>query len=269
MTRLLETLVTNGLLIATHNQGKLREIQELLAPLDISCMCAADKMLPEPEENGTTFIQNAMIKSLAAAQATNMPCLADDSGLVVPNLDGDPGIYSARWAGPDKNFDYAMKSVRIALEAKGKPLDSDAYFVCVLSLALPGTHSSPLGGEQVKLSAHGAQAEPWGVKNSEEATPHDSSATSGEVASHQLPPKGGVKYHISTTTEFSTRFINVEGRVYGTLSFPPRGDAGFGYDPIFVPNGMQQTFAEISSETKRSISHRANAFRGLMEIVGG
>lgn len=227
MNRIKDLINKHGLLIATHNQGKLREIQELVHPLGIICTSAKHKDLPEPEEDGFTFTENAMIKSVAAAKATNMPCLADDSGLCVPALDGDPGIYSARWAGPDKDFGYAMNSVRTALQAKGKPLDSPAYFVCMFSLALP----------------HGLDV--------------------GEVLPKETP-----KFTIHTHQAKHISCINIEGRAYGRLTFPPRGQQGFGYDPIFIPEGMEQTFAEIPSEQKQRISHRFHAFEGLMHVLG-
>lgn len=253
MANIANILSEHGLLIATHNQGKLTEIQALLAKHRIQCYSADDKHLDEPEEDGETFIENAMIKSLAAAQITNMPCLADDSGLVVPALGGDPGIYSARWAGPDKNFDYAMKSVRIALEAKKQPLDSEAYFVCVLSLALPGALLNGTRSESVGESATSASDQRAALCDFQE----------------KIAGVKNKKFSISTTELDGVQCINVEGRVYGKLTFPPRGQMGFGYDPIFIPDGMEQTFAEIDSDTKQSISHRANAFNGLIEVIGG
>ena len=249
MTSIASILAEHGLLIATHNEGKLREIQALLAPHRIECCSASDKDLDEPEEDGETFIENAMIKSLAAAQITNMPCLADDSGLVVPALGGDPGIYSARWAGPDKNFDYAMKSVRIALEAKKQPLDSEAYFVCVLSLALPEALLNGTGSESAGESALSVLS---------------TASCKGQEAFTEAKQR----FSITTTKLDGVQCINVEGRVYGKLTFPPRGQMGFGYDPIFIPGGMEQTFAEIDSDMKQSISHRANAFKGLIEVIG-
>jgi len=188
-----------ALLIASHNPGKVREIAALLAPFGIEAQSAAELDLPEPEETGETFIANAELKALAAATASRRVALADDSGLVVPALDGDPGIYSARWAGPDKNFGLAMKKVHKALVSK----DCDAapaYFACALTLAWQDGHTE-----------------------------------------------------------------TVEGQVHGTLVWPPRGDRGFGYDPMFVPNGYDITFGEMDPDEKHAISHRACAFRKLID----
>lgn len=179
------------LVIASHNAGKVVEIGELLAPLGIPVLPAAEAGVPEPEETGDTFIANASLKSEHACGITGLPSLADDSGLVVPAIGGAPGIYSARWAGPGKDFSVAFD--RIRQELGDKP--ADAYFVCVLALSIPGR----------------------------------------------------------TTETF-------EGRVYGHLVFPPRGRKGFGYDPIFIARGHDQTFGEIEPSFKNSISHRAQAF---------
>ena len=272
MASLTNTLANTGLLIATHNQGKLREIQQLLTPFAIDCLSAADKQLPEPVEDGQTFAENAMIKSVAAVKEAGMPTLADDSGLVVPALGGDPGIYSARWAGPRKDFNYAMKSVRIALEAKRQPLDSEAYFVCVLSLALPSQISCPTSDiPKIPPPACGGVRE-QGSRTGGALPRAGSIDGSSRVAVPPLtspPQAGGIEYEVSTTESDGIQCINIEGRVYGSLTFPPRGDGGFGYDPIFVAKGMEQTFGEISSDKKQAISHRANAFRGLMEVIGG
>lgn len=195
---MLETLI-----IASHNKGKISEIAELLAPLNISVSSASEHDLPEPEETGSTFEANAALKAEAACEATNLPCLADDSGLAVPALDGAPGIYSARWGGPEKDFNMAMKRVQSELEAKGESAEgAAAYFVCNLALALPG-----------------------------KATQH------------------------------------FEGQVHGTLTFPARGDKGFGYDPIFIAEGDSITFAEMDPAKKHAISHRAVAFRALYEAL--
>ena len=191
------------LIIASHNKGKIVEIAELLAPLKISVSSASEHDLPEPEETGSTFEANAALKAEAACNATQLPCLAVDSGLAVPALEGAPGIYSARWAGPDKDFEIAMERIRTELEAKGKTAEgSAAYFVCNLALAQPN-----------------------------QPTKH------------------------------------YEGRVHGTLTFPARGDKGFGYDPIFIPEGYEMTFAEIDPAKKQTISHRAVAFRALYEAL--
>jgi len=184
------------LVIASHNKGKIREIADLLGPYVATFTSAGELGLPEPEETGTTFIANAELKARAAAAAGHV-ALADDSGLVVPALNGDPGIYSARWAGPEKDFALAMRKVEEGLA--GKP-DRSAYFVCALSLAWPDGHVE-----------------------------------------------------------------TVEGRCYGTLVWPPQGGQGFGYDPMFRPNGYGITFGEMDSANKHEMSHRADAFQQLVE----
>lgn len=188
------------LVIASHNPGKVREIDALLAPFGIEVVSAGALNLPEPIEDGDSFVANAEIKAREIAKAANLPALADDSGLVVPALGGDPGIYSARWAGPDKNFDLAMSKVWEKLDG-GAP---NAYFACVLSLCWPASGAAP--------------------------------------------------EHVET----------FEGRVDGTLTWPPRGDKGFGYDPIFVPQGFDITFGEFDPDAKHAISHRADAFNKLV-----
>ncbi|MEP7006940.1 MAG: RdgB/HAM1 family non-canonical purine NTP pyrophosphatase [Sphingomonas bacterium] len=189
------------LVIASHNQGKVREILEMLAPYGIEPVSAADLDLPEPEETGTTFVANAELKALQAADLTGLPALADDSGLCVDALNGDPGIFSARWAGETKDFKVAMQRVNDAIEATGPDASRNAHFVCVLALAWPDGHVE------------------W-----------------------------------------------FEGRVDGTLVWPPRGTGGFGYNPIFVPEGSDQTFAEMP-DAKKAISHRAMAFEKMMAAV--
>jgi XTP/dITP diphosphohydrolase len=194
------------LVIATHNPGKLREIKDLLAPLDIACVGAAELDLPEPEEIGNTFVDNADLKAREAADLSGLPALADDSGLCVDALHGLPGIFSARWAeDADGNRDWmrAMEHVWSELEAAGPDASHDAHFACALSLARPND---------------------------------------GMVESF-------------------------EGRVDGTLVWPPRGDKGFGYDPIFVPAGHEQTFGEMDPGEKHRISHRADAFRKLVSAL--
>ena len=183
------------LVIASHNPGKVAEIRELLAPLGADAVSAGELGLPEPEETGRTFIENAELKALASARGANLPALADDSGLAVHGLGGDPGIYSARWAGPGRDFGLAMKKVE---EALGENPDRTAHFACALALAWPDGHAE-----------------------------------------------------------------TVEGAVHGTLTFPPRGGRGFGYDPIFVPDGQDETFGEADPDWKHSVSHRADAFRKL------
>ena len=182
------------LIVASHNPGKVREIEALLAPLGIATRGAGELGLPEPEETGTTFAENAALKARAAAAASGLPALADDSGLSVEALGGAPGIYSARWAGPAKDFSVAMARIERELNEKDDTAHA-AKFVCALALALP----------------------------------------SGQCEIY-------------------------EGEVQGHLVFPPRGARGFGYDPIFVADGMEKTFAEIEPAEKHAISHRARAF---------
>jgi XTP/dITP diphosphohydrolase len=184
------------LVIASHNPGKVREIAELLAPHGAEIVSAADLGLPEPAETGASFIANAELKALAAARAAGLPALADDSGLNVDALGGAPGVYSARWAGPKKDFAMAMQRVERQL---GHDADRRAHFVCALSLAWPDGHVE-----------------------------------------------------------------SFEGRVDGRLVWPPRGERGFGYDPIFLPEGRSQTFGEMDPAGKHAISHRAEAFRLLI-----
>jgi XTP/dITP diphosphohydrolase len=184
------------LVIASHNPGKVDEIVALLAPFDAAVVAAASLGIPEPEETGNTFEANAALKARAAVEAAGLPALADDSGLVVPALGGAPGIYSARWAGPAKNFRVAMERVNREL-GDG---DRSASFVAVLALAWPDGHVEVFRGE-----------------------------------------------------------------VSGTLTWPPRGDRGFGYDPMFIPVGGALTFGELDPAEKHRISHRARAFAKLVE----
>jgi XTP/dITP diphosphohydrolase len=186
------------LVVASHNAGKVGEIAALLAPFGVETLSAAEAGLPEPEETGTTYAQNAILKARAAALAAGLPALADDSGLSVAALGGAPGIYSARWAGPDRDFRVAMTRVESELAAK-KTADRSAAFICALALA---------------------------------------------------EPDGAVEVF--------------EGRVEGTLVFPPRGTRGFGYDPIFVADGETETFGEMDPERKHAMSHRARAFAKLV-----
>jgi XTP/dITP diphosphohydrolase len=187
------------LVIASHNQGKVREIRELVLPFGVDVVSAGELGLAEPEETGDTFAANAALKAHAAAQAARLPALADDSGLVVPALDGAPGIYSARWAGPSKDFSHAMQRVQTALG--GNP-DRRAAFVCALAVA-------------------------W--------------------------PDGALR--------------GFDGQVEGSLVWPPRGDRGFGYDSMFLPDGGSLTFGEMEPAAKHAISHRAIAFRRLVDGV--
>lgn len=186
------------LVIASHNKGKVREIGELLAPFGADVVSAGALGLAEPEETGATFIDNAVIKAEAAARASGRPALADDSGLAVHALDGRPGIHSARWAGPERDFMVAMRKVEEALAGRA---DRGAHFVAALVLAWPDGHLE-----------------------------------------------------------------KVEGTVYGSLVWPPRGDKGFGYDPMFLPDGGDLTFGEMEPAAKHAISHRADAFRKLVAI---
>ncbi|MHA6317486.1 RdgB/HAM1 family non-canonical purine NTP pyrophosphatase [Altererythrobacter sp. CAU 1778] len=193
------------LVIATHNAGKLKEISALLAPYGVDCISAGSLGLPEPPETGTTFVANALIKARAAAEASGMQALADDSGLSVAALDGRPGVYTADWAerqwfegDPGRDWHMAMGKVEGMLQARGD-VPRDACFSCVLAIAWPD----------------------------------------GESAVY-------------------------EGRIDGMLTWPPRGEMGFGYDPVFVPQGREQTFAELEPGEKHRISHRADAFAKLV-----
>jgi XTP/dITP diphosphohydrolase len=192
------------LAVATHNAGKIREILAMLQPYGVGVKSASELNLPEPEETGSTFAENAILKARAAAEASGLVALADDSGLAVDALAGDPGIYSARWAGPAKDFSVAMRKVEEKLNAAGAttPAKRRAHFVAVLAVASPG----------------------------------------GEVETF-------------------------EGRVDGTLVWPPRGTNGFGYDPMFQPEGYSETFGEMPPDAKHgrnnggdALSHRARAF---------
>ena len=187
------------LVIASHNEGKIREIKELVAPFGIEPISAASLGLADPEETGTTFAANAILKARASADGAGLPALADDSGLAVAALGGDPGIYSARWAGEPRDFGRAMEKVETALREKGAR-DFSARFVCALCIAWPD-------GEEAVF----------------------------------------------------------EGEVRGRLSFPPRGERGFGYDPIFIPDGHNITFGEMDPARKHEMSHRADAFRKLKD----
>ena len=196
--------LTGPVVIATHNPGKLQEMRELLAPFGIAAQSAGELGLPEPEETGKTFAANARIKAMAAAKATGKPAFADDSGLVVEALNGEPGIHSARWAGPDKDFRVAMNRIQTLLIERGAktPEQRRAHFIAALCLAWPDGHVE-----------------------------------------------------------------DFEGRVDGVVAWPPRGDKGFGYDPLFRPDGFDITFGEMSAEEKhglppkgKGLSHRARAF---------
>lgn len=185
------------LVVASHNEGKVREIADLLAPFDMDIVSAAELDLPEPDETGDTFIANAVLKAEAAVQSSGLPALADDSGLAVEALDGAPGLYSARWAGPERDFQMAMALVQ---EKLGQTLNRRAYFISVLALAWPDGHTECF-----------------------------------------------------------------EGRVHGELIWPPRGNKGFGYDPMFLRDGYDVTFGEMDYDEKQRISHRAVAFQKLID----
>jgi XTP/dITP diphosphohydrolase len=196
--------ISGRLVIATHNAGKLKEMRELLAPYGVSAVSAGELGLPEPEETGTSFAENARIKAVAATTASALPAFSDDSGLAVDALNGAPGIHSARWAGAQRDFGYAMQKVEDELLARGATMASQriAHFVSALCVAWPDGHLE----------------------------------------------------------EF-------EARVDGALIWPPRGTAGFGYDPMFLPDGHDRTFGEMTAEEKhglpphgRGLSHRARAF---------
>lgn len=186
------------LLVATHNPGKLREIRDLVEPFGLAAVSAGELGLPEPEETGTTFAANAILKAVAAATASGLPALSDDSGMAVDALGGAPGIYSARWAGPTKDFAIAMRRVHDEVRAKGAWTETPgpaAQFICALCLAFPD-------------------------------------------ATHHV----------------------FEGVIAGDLVWPPRGSRGFGYDPMFIPEGGTLSFGEMDPQAKHAISHRARAF---------
>ena len=198
-------LTPGRLVIASHNEGKVREIRALLAPFGIEPVSAKSLDLPEPEETGTTFVANALIKAQSAADLSGLPALADDSGLCVEALNGEPGVYTANWAetvpgdSSKRDWMHAMRKVEDRLQALGPDVSRAAHFTCTLALVWP----------------NGSDA-----------------------------------------------FF--EGRVEGNLVWPPRGDRGFGYDPVFVPLGGTQTFGEMDPDAKHAISHRAEAFAKLV-----
>jgi XTP/dITP diphosphohydrolase len=189
------------LVIASHNEGKVKELGELFAPYGIACVSAASLGLHEPEETGESFEENALIKARSAAQGARLLALADDSGLEVEALGGQPGINSARWGGPGKDFHLAMARVNDDLEATGGAYRR-ANFTCALALVAPN-------GEELVTS----------------------------------------------------------GKVYGAIVWPPRGSRGFGYDPIFMPEGYRETFGEMDPALKNELSHRMRAFEALMEAA--
>ena len=191
------------LVVASHNLGKVREIADLIAPWNLEAVSVGQLGLPEPDETEVTFEGNALLKARAAARGAGLPALADDSGLCVEALNGAPGIYSARWAGPGKDFSLAMNEVQRRLEASGSSSRA-AWFICALAIAWPdGTEASFLG------------------------------------------------------------------RIDGQLVWPPRGTRGFGYDPMFIPEGHSLTFGEMDPSEKHAMSHRARAFRKFVEACLG
>ena len=189
--------------LASHNAGKIKELANILAAHGLDLKSAADINLPEPEETESTFEGNAALKSEAASEATGLVCLADDSGLSVDALGGEPGIYSARWAGEPRDFSRAMQRVHDELENRGAG-DRTARFVCVIALSAPG--------EPTRL---------------------------------------------------------YRGEVEGEIVWPPRGEAGFGYDPIFQPKGHHRTFAQMSSDEKKTMSHRGRALEAMIAAEFG
>ena len=227
------------LVIASHNPGKVREFADLLRPLGIEIVAAAALGLAEPEETADSFAGNAALKARAAARMSGLPALADDSGLEVAALGGAPGVLSARWAGPRRDFALAMRKVEDALAAR-RATDRRARFVCALALAWPDGHV-----EAVEGAVAGTLAFP----------PRGARGFGYDPIF--VPLQNGPDGHIEAT----------EGEVRGHLVFPPRGSRGFGYDPIFVPlqNGPDgATFGEMDPAAKHAISHRADAFRKLL-----
>jgi XTP/dITP diphosphohydrolase len=197
--------LSGKLVIASHNEGKVREIAELLAPYGVEAVSAAELDLPEPDEIGVSFIENADLKARQAADLSGFPALADDSGLCVEALGDRPGLFSARWAEAEdgsRDFMRAMRRVEDELHALGPEVSRDAHFVCALAVVWPDGHAE------------------W-----------------------------------------------FEGRVDGCLVWPPRGDKGFGYDPMFLPLGREETFGEMDQAEKHRISHRAAAFAKLAEAL--
>ena len=192
------------IVIASHNDGKVDEIRGLLKKYNFKIFSLKKFSHIEPKENGKTFIENSVIKAVSALKITGLPSISDDSGLCIPALNNDPGIYSARWAGKGKNFDLAAKKIEKKLFEKyrNKQKLFKAFFCCALSIALPD---------------------------------------------------GTIK--------------SFEGKVFGTLQFPPKGENGFGYDPIFIPKGYKKTFGEMKYSFKESISHRQKAFKKLHNFI--
>lgn len=187
------------LVLATHNKGKVEELSDMLAPYGVQVVSAGDLGLPEPAETETTFVGNALIKARAASKASGLPCLADDSGLCVTALNGDPGVYTADWAGAQRDYMMAMTRVWNGVE---KAEDKSAYFYCVFAFVLPD------GSEHI-----------------------------------------------------------FDGRCDGQIVWPPRGEGGHGYDPIFMPVGESRSFGEMTMIEKKSFSHRGEAFKKFIAAL--
>ncbi len=335
------------LIIATHNAGKLAEFRTLLAPLGFDVKSADELNLPEPEETGTTFEANAELKARAAAVASGLPALADDSGLVIPALDGAPGVYSARWA-PGKDFNIAFERIKRELGEANAPHNTPAHFICVLALALP--KSPPLAGgyggeprphyfgqqststrllptlniaKMLRKNMTKAEWKLWeylSANKLEDFKFRRQQAISNYIVdfvcmeAKLIVEVDGSQHMDSKTDEKRDKYFqslgyrilrfwnnevleNVEGvvtiilnslrepfppesprlrgeqvkcftgRIDGTLAFPPRGTNGFGYDPIFIPEGYTQTFAELPTTTKNALSHRARALDALKHYL--
>jgi len=188
------------LVIASHNKGKIIEIKDLLSPLNIEILSAHDLNIDEPEEVGVSFEENALIKSNFVTKKTGLPSISDDSGICFADLNGEPGIYSARWAGSNKDFKSAMSKINTAIKKRKKP-NYECYFICALSVSWPDGYD-----------------------------------------------------------------VTVTGKINGKFSWPPKGDKGFGYDPIFRPLGYSITFAEMDPYFKHKISHRSLAFKKLIDF---
>ncbi len=231
------------IVIASHNPGKVREFGDLLRPFGLDVVSAGALGLPEPDETETTFIGNARLKALAAATASGLPALSDDSGLEVEALDGAPGIYSARWAGPSKDFAIAMQLVHDKLAAAG-------------AWSPPGPRTlSSAPGPRALSSAPGPRA---------------LSPAPGPRAL-SLAPGLRANFTAALCLAFPDGASEAfEGKVFGHLVWPPRGNQGFGYDPMFLPEDGAETFGEMAPDAKHAISHRARAFALLKaRFTGG
>jgi XTP/dITP diphosphohydrolase len=238
------------LVVASHNPGKVREIRDLLAPYGIEAVGAADIGLPEPEETGATFADNARLKAEAAANASGLPALADDSGLCVSALGGAPGVHSARWA---------LASSSGAVGQKKNPASSGE---AVGQKKNPASSGEAVGQKKSPASsseAVGQQKSP--DKDFSKAMARIEKELGGNPDRHAMFACALALAAPGKDTEI------FEGRVFGSLTFPPRGDKGFGYDPIFVPEGGRFTFGEMHPDAKHAISHRARAFAKFAKAV--